>query len=80
MGTMPRGSRNLTVGFDARTLTRFDGVCLLHRFFTRLGVRKALTKYVRFAQRNTRYSVGELLLALLYPMVLGLGGWRRRTC
>lgn len=69
---MPRGLRNLTVSFDARTLTHFGGVYLLHRFFTRLGVRKALTKYVRFAQRNTRYSVGEMLLALLYPMVLGL--------
>ncbi len=69
---MPRGSRRVRVSFSARTLTHFGGVYLLHRFFARLGLRKALTKGVRFPQRNTRYSVGETLLALLYPMLLGL--------
>ncbi|MGH9783115.1 MAG: IS1380 family transposase [Terriglobia bacterium] len=69
---MPKGLRNLTVSFTARTLTHFGGVYLLHRFFARLGLRKALTRHVRFAQRNARYSVGEMLLALLYPMLLGL--------
>lgn len=69
---MPRGARSVRVSFSARTLTHFGGVYLLHRFFSRLGLRKALTKGVRFPQRNTRYSVGETLLALLYPMLLGL--------
>jgi hypothetical protein len=27
---------------------------------------------VRLVQRNNRYSVGELFLAMLYPMILGL--------
>ena len=45
---------------------------LLHRFLSRLRLRKLLTQAARFAQRNNRYKVGEMLLALLYPMILGL--------
>ena len=69
---MVRGPRNVSVSFSARTLTHFGGVYLLHRFFTRLGLKRALTKAVHFPQRNARYSVGDMLLALLYPMLLGL--------
>ncbi len=69
---MGKGARNLTVSFSAHSLTHFGGVYLLHRFFARLGLRKALTNQVRFAQRNARYSIGDMVLALLYPMFLGL--------
>ncbi len=69
---MAKGSRNVRISFSADTLTHFGGVYLLHRFFTRLGLRQALTKTVQFPQRNARYSIGDMLLALLYPMVLGL--------
>lgn len=69
---MPRGPRSVRVTFDARTLTHYGGVYLLQRFFTRLRLKKSLTKAVRFGQRNTRYSIGEMVLALLYPMLLGL--------
>jgi hypothetical protein len=69
---MAKGARNLTVAFNARSLTHFGGVYLLHRFFARLGLRKALTSQVRFAQRNARYSIGDMGLALLYPIFLGL--------
>jgi hypothetical protein len=47
-------------------------VYLLHRFFSRLRLKKRLTQQARLIQRNNRYSVGEMLLALLYPMILGL--------
>jgi len=47
-------------------------VYLLHRFFSRLRLQKRLTQQARLIQRNNRYSVGEMLLALLYPMILGL--------
>lgn len=69
---MARGPRNIAVSFDARTLTHFAGVYLLHRFFTRVGFKNALAVDVRLRQRNNRFSVGELILALLYPMMLGL--------
>jgi len=37
-----------------------------------MRLRKRLTQEARLIQRNNRYSVGETLLALLYPMILGL--------
>ncbi len=69
---MPRGPRKLAVEFGATGLTHYGGVYLLHRFLSRIGFKDALARELRLAQRNNRYSVGEMLLALLYPMVLGL--------
>jgi len=69
---MPRGPRKLLVTFGSRSLTHYGGAYLLHRFFSRIGLKKALTQEARVVQRNNRYSVGEMLLALLYPMILGL--------
>jgi hypothetical protein len=60
------------VTFGSRSLTHYGGAYLLHRFFSRIRLKKLLTQEVRLAQRNNRYSVGEMLLALLYPMILGL--------
>ena len=69
---MPRGPRKLRIAFGSTTLTHYGGVYLLHRFLTRIGFKRALGQDLQLMQRNNRYSVGEMLLALLYPMVLGL--------
>jgi Transposase DDE domain group 1 len=68
----PCGPRKLKITFGTKSLTHYGGVYLLHRFFSRLRLRKLLTQEARLLQRNNRYSVGEMLLALLYPMILGL--------
>jgi len=47
-------------------------VYLLHRFLSKVGFKSAVANKLHFAQRNNRYSVGEMLLAILYPMILGL--------
>lgn len=69
---MPKGPRNLKISFGSTTLTHYGGVYLLHRFLTRIGFKRALGQDLHLAQRNNRYSGGEMLLALLYPMILGL--------
>lgn len=69
---MPRGPRRLAIRFAARTLTHYGGVYLLHRFLSRIGFRHAIAQHLHLSQRNNRYSPGEMLLALLYPMILGL--------
>lgn len=69
---MPRGPRKLAITFGAGTLTHYGGVYLLHRFLSRIGFRDVVARQLRLVQRNNRYSVGETLLALLYPMILGL--------
>ena len=68
-----RGLRRIRVVFTGDHLTRFGGVFLLHRFWQRLQLRRRFREDVRFPQRNNTYSIPEMLLALLYPIVLGLG-------
>ena len=69
---MPRGPRKLAIEFGATGLTHYGGVYLLHRFLSRVGFKDAIAREIRLAQRNNRYGVGEMLLALLYPILLGL--------
>ncbi|MBI4277682.1 MAG: IS1380 family transposase [Armatimonadetes bacterium] len=59
--------------FTRNHLTRFGGVFLLHRFFQRLRLRRRFHGDVDFPQRNNTYTIPEMLLALLYPIILGLG-------
>ncbi len=67
------GPKNLQIAFSAGGLTHFGGLILIQRFLQRLGVRRVFTDRVRIPQRNHHYSVGEMLSALLYPLILGLG-------
>ncbi len=69
---MPRGPRKLVIRFGTTGLTHYGGIYLVHRFLSRIGFRDAVARHIRVIQRNNRYSLGEMLLALLYPMVLGL--------
>jgi len=68
-----RGPRNVRVEYTGTHLTQYGGVFLLHRFFQRLHLRQYFHNTVRFRQRNNTYSIPEMLLALLYPIILGLG-------
>src|SRR5256886_8861990 len=69
---MPKGPRKLVITFGNQTLTHYGGVYLLHRFLTRIGLKNAIATEIRLIQRNNCYTVGELLLAILYPIILGL--------
>src|SRR5437016_4219383 len=70
---MHRGPRKLRVSADGIGLTQFGGVALIEQFFQRIRLQGAVWRYVRFAQRNNRYSISESLEALIYPLILGLG-------
>ncbi len=69
---MRRGPKNLRIAFDADALTHYGGAILIHRFLHRLDLRTRLSWSVRFPQRNNRYQISETLVALLYPIVLGI--------
>lgn len=70
---MPRtGAKNVKVSFTAGHLTHFGGVYLLHRFLQQLRVRTLLYPRLHVPERNNHFSVTERLLAMMYPMILGL--------
>ena len=69
---MRRSPRNLIVACNHTGLTHFGGIYFFHEFLRVLHVRELLTRRLTYPRRNQRYSVSQMILALIYPLVLGL--------
>jgi len=69
---MRRSPRNLKIACDHRGLTHFGGVHFFHEFLRVLQLRRFLTQNLEYPRRNQRYSLAQMILALVYPLVLGL--------
>lgn len=69
---MRSGARNIRAAFTSSRLTHFGGVYLFHRFLQQLQLRTYLSMSIPYPQRNNRYTLSEIILALIYPMILGL--------
>ena len=69
---MPRGPGQLAIAFGAQNLTHDGGVYMVYRFLSKIGFKIEVANKLQFKHRNNRYSIGEVLLAILYPMILGL--------
>lgn len=69
---MKRSPRNLQINFSSKKLTHLGGIYLLQEYFQKINLRSLLYHYLRFPQRNNRYSIAEEMLALIYPIALGL--------
>lgn len=70
---MPLGPKKLRISFTGKNLTHFGGVYLIYLFLRRIGLKTQLGKYLFFTQRNNRYTISEEILALIYPISLGMG-------
>ena len=70
---MKRSPKSLQISFSGKKLTHFGGLYLLQKFFQKIRFRSLLSQYLHFHQRNNRYSIAEEMLALIYPISLGLG-------
>jgi hypothetical protein len=53
-------------------LTHFGGIYFFHEFLQVLQIRRFLTQNLDYSRRNRRYSLSQMILALMYPIVLGL--------
>ncbi len=69
---MRRAPRNLRIACDHRGLTHFGGAYFFHEFLQVLQVRDFLARHLAYSRRNHRYSLSQMILALVYPIVLGL--------
>lgn len=67
------GAKNLKISFTGKTLTHFGGIYLIYLFFKQIGLKTLLYNKTRFYQRNNRYTISEEILALIYPISLGIG-------
>ena len=69
---MRSGSRKIRVTFTASYLTHCAGVYLFHQFLPHLKLRSYISRRVPYLQRNNNYTLSEMMLSLVYPMILGL--------
>ena len=69
---MRRSPRNLRIACNHTGLTHFGGVYFFHEFLRVLQLRHFLAQHLCDPRRNRRYSVPPMILALVYPIVLGL--------
>src|SRR5258708_22102748 len=69
---MHHSSRSLRIVFDRGGMTHFGGVSFCDEFLQVLQLRHFPAWLLRYPRRNHRYSVSQMILALVYPLVLGL--------
>ncbi len=69
---LKRTPHGVKLSFSGESLTHFGGVYLLQSFFKQLKFRKHLQRALQFPQRNNQYTIAEEVLALIYPIALGL--------
>lgn len=69
---MARKPRNLKISFTDKAQTHFGGLYFLQEFVGLLQLRHRLGGSVKDQRVRTRYPVSQMILALLYPVVLGL--------
>ena len=69
---MRRSPRNLRIAFNHGGLTHYGGLYFFHKFVRVLQVRDLLARHVEDFRLHFRYSLSQMVLALVYPIVLGL--------
>jgi len=69
---MRRSPRNVRIARAHAGLTHYGGVLFFNEFTRVLQVRRFLTRHLHYARRNQRYQLSQMLMALIYPIVLGL--------
>jgi len=69
---MRHAPRNLRLACDHKGLTNFGGIYFFREFLRVLQLRNFLSQHLTYLRRNHRYSLSQMILALVYPIVLGL--------
>jgi len=64
--------RNIRVACDHKGLTHVGGIHFFHEFLRVLQLRHFLATHLTYPRRNNHYHLSQMILALLYPIVLGL--------
>jgi hypothetical protein len=69
---MTRPPRNLEIAFTDGAQTHFGGIYFLQQFIGLLQLPDHLAWALKDGRPRTRYSIAQMILALVFPMVLGL--------
>jgi hypothetical protein len=68
---MPYSPRSIKIACNHAGLTHFGGVYFFHEFLRVLQLRNFLATRLTYPRRNNHYHLSQMILALVYPIVLG---------
>lgn len=69
---MRRSPRNVRIAWNHGGLTHYGGVVFFHEFVRVLQLRDFLARHLEDFRPRCRYTLSQMLLALVYPIILGL--------
>jgi hypothetical protein len=69
---MRRSPRNVKIAFSHGGLTHYGGILFFNEFTRVLQLRRFLTRHLQYSRRNQRYTLSQMIMALVYPIILGL--------
>jgi hypothetical protein len=69
---MRRSPRNVKIAFNHEGLTHYGGMLFFNEFTRMLQLRRFLTRRLSYRRRNQDYQLSQMVLALVYPIILGL--------
>ncbi|MBI2488017.1 MAG: transposase [Deltaproteobacteria bacterium] len=64
--------KDIRVEFTGKNLTKFGGIQLVRKFLSRLKVKEELEGAVPIEKRDSGFSVGGMLVCLLYAVILDM--------
>ena len=70
---MRRSPRNVIIVCNHGGLTHYGGIVFFHEFTRVLQLRRFLHRHLHYPRRNQGYTLSQMTLALVYPLLLGLG-------
>jgi hypothetical protein len=69
---MRRSPKNVRIAFNHGGLTHYGGIFFFHEFTRVLQLRDFLSRHLTYGRLRYDYSLSHMLLALTYPILLGL--------
>jgi len=69
---MRRSPKNVKIAWNHKGLTHYGGVVFFHEFVRVLQLRDFLSRHLVDFRLHFRYTLSQVMLALVYPIVLGL--------
>src|SRR5438105_15871501 len=69
---MRRSPRSVEIAFSHGGLTDYGGILFSNEFTRVLQFRRFLTRHLVYPRRNQHYTLSQMIMALVYPVILGL--------
>jgi hypothetical protein len=69
---MQYSPRSVRIACEHTGLTHFGGAFFFYEFVRVLQLRRFLARHLHYPRRNNHYRLSQMILALVYPIVLGL--------